>query len=247
MKTDYTLFRNARLIACFASAIYLVNYIFSLFRGPILSGESAGLMLGDYSFNWILLAPAYLCLLADMLLATFAGRMMREAFPKQSKTLVSAIVSVAVCAALLFAAGAGLKPMTFYGGALFCGAALGYLVNIGEVDSRRGREAAVTAILCSVMFLGLAALPRHRFLMLPAMLTFAYYSMVWLSSGAAQKLASKRWIKPAAVVLCTAAFIIAIIGLFASFGFLSMTSLAPAWRLLLLFVLLIVLFLRIKE
>ena len=185
--TEESATRAALFLAGVAVLIFVLDFVLMFPRTAILNGKAEGLLIGSHSFNWILFIPAYLTYASIVMLAALAGHLLRRRFPNPSRVLTTLLWILSAVGVLLFMAGSDYLPMRYSWGALFCAAVCGYLVKIPEVDGFRTKEALVMTLLSAAMFVGLFILPRHRWLMLPAALSFSYYMMILAYSPTVQR------------------------------------------------------------
>ena len=122
---------------------------------------------------------------------------------------------------------------------------MGYLYEEEKVDKHRAAEALATVILLSIMFLGLSSLYSHYSLILPVMLSFAYYMLVL--SQSIRDYVSRKWVRVTIMALVIASVSITTSQILNEHIVPSLYIGRLVLILLLLSVLLIVLFLRIKE
>jgi drug/metabolite transporter (DMT)-like permease len=158
----------------------------------VLSRLLCRLLPYENGYNWIIIGIAELWRLGILVLCGWAGQILRKIWPKPAKGLRIVLLVVAIVAVLLYAINCGNPHSGFYPHSGFFFAMmlacviLSYLCPFESVKRHDIAELIVMTVVLALLFAACFGVERHRWVQIPAALSFLYY-IILLSREVAVK------------------------------------------------------------
>lgn len=129
----------------------------------------------DNGYIWIILGLGELWLLGFLILCGWAGQILRKGWPHPTKGLQIVLLVVAIVAVLLYAIHCGHPHNGFFWLMMLGCAILSYLCPFESVKQHNTAELVVISAVFALLFAACFGVERHRWVQIPAALSFLYY------------------------------------------------------------------------
>ena len=152
----------------------------------VLSRLLCWLLPYENSYNWIIIGIAELWRLGILALCGWAGQILRKVWPNPAKGLRIVLLVVAIAAVLLYVINCGYPHSGFFFCLMLASVILSYLCPFESVKQHNTAELIVMTVVLALLFAACFGVERHRWVQIPAALSFLYY-IILLSREVAVK------------------------------------------------------------
>lgn len=141
----------------------------------VLSMLLCWLLPYDNGYNWIVIGIAELWRLGILILCGWAGQILRKTWPNPAKGLQIELLVIAVAAVLFYAMNCCYPHNGFFWLMMLGCAILSYLMPFEHVRQHDTAELIVMTAVLAFLFAACFGVERHRWVQIPAALSFLYY------------------------------------------------------------------------
>ena len=141
----------------------------------VLSWLLCTLLPYNEGYNWIILGLGEMYRLGFLILCGWVGQIFRKVWPNHAKGLQIVLLVVAVAAVLLYASQCSYLPIRLYWLMMLGCAILSYLMPFERIRQHDTAELIVMTAVLALLFAACFGVERHRWVQIPAALSFLYY------------------------------------------------------------------------
>ena len=141
----------------------------------VLSWLLCTLLPYNEGYNWIILGLGEMYRLGFLILCGWVGQILRKIWPNPAKGLWIVLLVVAIAAVLLYAFKCAYPHNGYFWLMMLGCAILSYLCPFESVKQHNTAEQIVMTAVFALLFAACFGVERHRWVQIPAALSFLYY------------------------------------------------------------------------
>ena len=141
----------------------------------LLSRLLCWLLPNNEGYDWILLGLGEMYRLGFLILCGWAGRILRHVWTNPAKGLQIVLLVVAIAAVMFYAFNCAYPHNVFFWLMMLGCAILSYLMPFERVRQHDTAELIVMTAVLALLFAACFGVERHRWVQIPAALSFLYY------------------------------------------------------------------------